>query len=165
MRVLWIAMLLCAGAILVLALALPGNMPHDPYSPSLAGEKLLNGSGQKAVTGLLTGHTGTMTGNKTALFSKNVADGTRYIVVSLYSGDITDPISVTVITPDRTLGPYYDDSDGIVDGRIDLKIGNPENVTPGLWKFLIHSNKNISYGSLENLSWIRTGSDNHNADE
>ncbi len=70
MRVLWIAMLLCAGAILVLALALPGNIPHDPYSPPLAGEKLLNGSGQTAVTGLLTGHTGTMTGNKTALFSK-----------------------------------------------------------------------------------------------
>lgn len=165
MRVLWIGMLLCAGSILVLALALPGNIPSEPYSPSLAGEKPLNGSGQIAVMGHLTGHTGTMPGNRTALFSKNVADGTRYIVVSLYSGDITDPISVTIITPDRTLGPFFDDSDGIVDGRIDLKISNPENVTPGLWKFLIHSNKNIAYGSLENLSWIRTGTGNHNADE
>jgi len=158
-------MLLCAGAILVLALALPGNIPREPYSPSLAGEKTLNGSGQIAVMGHLTGHTGTMTGNNSALFSKNVTAGTRYIIVSLYSGDITDPISVTVIAPDRTLGPFYDESDGIVDGRIDLKISNPDQVTPGTWKFLIHSNKNIATGSLENLSWIRTATDNHKDDE
>lgn len=98
-------------------------------------------------------------GNETAIFSKYVGADTRYIVVSLYSGDISDPISVTIITPDSTLGPFYDGSDGVIDGRIDLKISNPDGMAPGLWKFLVHSNKNISYGSLENLSWIRTGTD------
>jgi hypothetical protein len=165
MKVFWIAVLLCIGALLVLALAQPEDPPGDPSAPSIAGNNPLHGFPPVADSDLISGHYQTGTGNKTALFSKYVAPGTRYIVVSLYSGDIADPISVTIITPDMTLGPFYDESDGVVNGRIDLKISNPENITPGLWKFLVHSNKNISYGSLENLSWIRTGTYNHKADE
>jgi len=165
MKELWIAVLLCAGALLVLAAVLPADQFGDRSSLSLGGENSLHGPGQDGVAGLFAEPIGTRSGNRTALFSKEVTAGTRYIVVSLYSGDITDPISVTIITPDRTLGPFFDESDGIIDGRIDLKISNPETVTPGLWKFLVHSNKNIAYGSLENLSWIRTGTGNHNADE
>ena len=165
MKELWIAVLLCAGALLVLASVLPADQFSDRSGQPLAGENSLQGPGQDVVAGLFAEHNGTRSGNRSALFSKDVAAGTRYIVVSLYSGDITDPISVTIITPDRTLGPFFDNADGSIDGRIDLKISNPETVTPGLWKFLIHSNKNIAYGSLENLSWIRTGTGNHNADE
>jgi hypothetical protein len=165
MKMLWIALLLCAGAVMVLAFTLPGDALHDPYRASLAGGGPVDGSGQHAASSLLAVHNVTGTGNKTALFSKYVSDGTRYIIVSLYSGDAADPISVTVLTPDKTLGPFYDESDGVIDGRIDLKISNPDHLTPGLWKFLVHSNKNISYGSLENLSWIRTGPDDRKADE
>ncbi|MGB7788493.1 hypothetical protein [Methanoregula sp.] len=170
MKLLWIAVLLCAGAVLVLAVALPGGAFHDQNNTSMAGDSSLNGSREINLNNLLppqiqerggnsTNLFGTVSGNKTALFSKYVSADTRYIIVSLYSGDISDPISVTIITPDSTLGPFYDGSDGVIDGRIDLKISNPDGMTPGVWKFLVHSNKNISYGSLENLSWIRTGTD------
>lgn len=165
MKSLWIAVLLCTVAIMVLALALPGDQPGNAFPIFIAGNNPPQGIPPVVDTGLFSVHNGTGAGNRTALFSKDVAAGTRFIVVSLYSGDITDPISVTIITPDRTLGPFYDESDGIVNGRIDLKISNPENVPPGLWKFLIHSNKNITTGSLENLSWIRTQTDNHKDDE
>jgi hypothetical protein len=168
MRLLWIAALVCAGAVLVLALAPPGalvpgrdaargpdNRLNDSYG-SAADNILLPHDGQGSLNGTaLFGKEG----NKSALFSKFVTEGTRYIVISLYSGDTSDPISVTVIAPDRTLGPYYDGSDGVVDGRIDLKISTRGNLTTGAWKFLVHSNKNIAYGSLANLSWIRTGDD------
>ena len=175
MRLLWIAALACAVAVLVLALAPPGTLvpgrdaaggpDHRPGdAPGGAADNLIlpqDGRGSLDGTALFGGKEG----NRTALFSKFVTDGTRYIVISLYSGDTADPISVTVITPDKTLGPYYDDSDGVVDGRIDLKISTPGNLTTGPWKFLVHSNKKIAYGSLENLSWIRTGEEDHKADE
>lgn len=89
----------------------------------------------------------------TALFSKYVSAETSYIIVSLYSGDTADPLSLTIINPDKTLGPFYDGSDG----RIDLRLNNPGDMPLGVWKFQVHSYKNISSGSLENLSWIRTG--------
>lgn len=176
MKILWIAVLICAGAILILALAPPGTIRPDRYCATGVSDNPLEGSRDMMVDNLLSaddgGGSGNKTslfrmkeGNKTALFSKYVSEGTRYIVISLYSGDTSDPISVTVITPDKTLGPFYDESDGIIDGRIDLKISNPGNLTTGSWKFLVHSNKNISYGSLENLSWIRIGNDDHKPDE
>ncbi len=39
-----------------------------------------------------------------------------------------------VYTPDgKVLGPYYDDSDGKTDGRINLNIANPSGVAAGEW--------------------------------
>lgn len=161
----WIAVLLCAGALLVLVPAFMTDPLHDTLFPSRTGDSPLQDGGQRAVAGLHPDHNDTKEATRTTIFSKYVSPGTRYIVVSLYSGDPADPVSATIITPDKALGPYYDDSDGSINGRIDLKISTPENLTPGLWKFLIHSNRNVSYGSLENLSWVRTGTDDHNADE
>lgn len=158
MKVLWIALLLCAGFILALAFLVPGDT-HMTDSSSISpvmgffpGERQVNMTGNAFPAGNVAGRDA-----KTAIFSKYVAAGTPYIVISLYSGDPSDPLSVTIITPDKTLGPYYDASDGKIDGRIDLKITNPDTVTPGYWKFLVHSRKDIKYGSLENLSWIRAG--------
>jgi hypothetical protein len=165
MRALWIAVLICAGAVLVVALALHSNAPQDLMNTPRAWNDTLNASQEHGEGIILPRQVVTDNGIRTAIFSKYVAPGTAYIVVSLYSGDISDPISVTIITPDKTLGPFYDASDGSVDGRIDLKISNPDSMTPGLWKFLVHSRKNIAYGSLENLSWIRAGTADHKTDE
>ena len=176
MKVLWIAVLLCVGAVLVLALTLPYETFHDWNNTTMGENNFLNGSREINLNNLLPpqiqergGNTttlfGTAGGNKTALFSKYVSADTRYIVVSLYSGDISDPISVTIITPDSTLGPFYDGSDGVIDGRIDLKISDPDGMTPGLWKFLVHSNKNISYGSLRTSRGSGPGRTDHKTDE
>jgi len=158
MKVLWIAVLLCAGAVLALAIAFPDHVQApDRYCATAIMDNPLDSSMERGMTGLLpeSGRTGHQ--EHTALFSKYVSAGIPYIIVSLYSGDPADPLSLTVITPDKTLGPFYDGSDGRIDGRIDLKINNPGDMMPGLWKFQVHSYKNISYGSLENLSWIKTG--------
>src|SRR5208337_1116726 len=97
MKVLWIAVLLCAGAVLALAVVLPGGTFHDRNNTSMAGNSSLNGSGEINLDNLLPpqiqerdGNTtnlfGTVSGNKTALFAKYVSADTRYIIVSLYSG-------------------------------------------------------------------------------
>jgi hypothetical protein len=64
--------------------------------------------------------------------------------VDLDSGDPADPLSLTIITPDQVLGPFNDTADGRADGRIYLKISTFQGVSPGLWKFLVHSSNNIS---------------------
>ncbi|MDO9324765.1 MAG: hypothetical protein Q7T80_07375 [Methanoregula sp.] len=158
MRVLWIAVLLCACAVLSLVIVFPDHMQVPPrYCATAILDDPLDTSVEHGMRGLLpepgrSGHP-----EHTALFSKYVSAETPYIIVSLYSGDPADPLSLTVITPDKTLGPFYDNSDGRIDGRIDLRINNPDGMLPGFWKFQVHSYKNISSGSLENLSWIKTG--------
>jgi hypothetical protein len=87
----------------------------------------------------------TIQGN-TVYFSKYVSEDLSSIIVDLYSGDPDDPISVTIITPDRVLGPFYDASDGKADGRIFLRITRENGLMTGMWKFIVHSNKNITTG-------------------
>jgi hypothetical protein len=158
MKVPWIVLSSLVCLVIVLALVLPGAIP--PASPpALPAEGRLPGTLPNGSGTAVPVPNGTVHQERTALFSKTIAAGTPYIIVSLYSGDLDDPISVTVITPDSTLGPFYDSSDGKMDGRIELKISNPDTMKAGTWKFVIHSRKPIATGNLENLSWIRTGED------
>jgi hypothetical protein len=49
-------------------------------------------------------------------------------------------LRVVVYTPDgKVLGPYYDDSDGSVDDRINMEIDNPAGVADGAWSFKVTS--------------------------
>jgi len=158
MKILWSVLLLCVCAVLVLAVAFPDHMPAPPaYCATAIRDNPLDSSMNHGMAGVIGEPENAGHQVHTALFSKYVAADVPYIIVSLYSGDLSDPLSLSVITPDKTLGPFSDGSDGIIDGRIDLKINNPGVMMPGIWKFQVHSYKNISSGSLENLSWIRTG--------
>lgn len=160
MRLFWWAVFLCAVIVVALvAGAIAGYRSAGLPSPG-AGPKELDVNLSHPV---LPPMNLTM-GEKTAIFSKYVGAGTQSLIVSLYSGDRSDPLSVTIITPDKTLGPFYDSSDGKADGRIDLKITIPDTTPGGYWKFLIHSRKEITSGSLENLSWVRPAPD-HKPDE
>ncbi len=159
MKLLWITLLIGAAALLALALVVPGDTRLAARSSGApASGSPFSGNPGNVTDAMFTEANGTGHEVKTALFSKYVAADTPYIIVSLYSGDAADPLSVTIITPDETLGPFYDDSDGSRDGRIDLKISNPNAMTPGYWKFLVRSRRDIALGSLENLSWIRASS-------
>jgi len=166
MKVLWVALLLCTGVILGLAFVVPGDIHiTDRYLIAPSVGNLPEYRQVNMTSAAFPVWNGTGPGEKTALFSKYVASGTPFIIISLYSGDPSDPLSVTIITPDKTLGPFYDASDGMIDGRIDLKITDPATLIPGLWKFQVRSRKEIAYGNLENLSWIRASAQNHKTDE
>jgi hypothetical protein len=54
------------------------------------------------------------------------------------SNNSNSDLRVVVYTPDgNVLGPYYDDSDGTVDGRINMEIDNPAGVANGQWSFKV----------------------------
>lgn len=93
----------------------------------------------------------------TQIFTKYVTENTTYILVDLNSGDTSDPISLSIITPDRVLGPYTDTSDGAIDGRIYLRIDRTGNLTPGRWEFVVHSSKTIEIGSAGGVPWDHAG--------
>ncbi|MFA5331984.1 MAG: hypothetical protein WC342_06360 [Methanoregula sp.] len=93
----------------------------------------------------------------TQIFTKYVTENTTYILVDLNSGDTDDPISLSIITPDRVLGPFTDSSDGAIDGRIYLRIDRPGNLTQGRWEFVVHSTKTIEIGSAGDEPWNNTG--------
>lgn len=49
-----------------------------------------------------------------------------------------NPLRVVVYTPDgKVLGPYYDDSDGSTDGRINMEISSPAGVADGAWSLKV----------------------------
>ena len=80
----------------------------------------------------------------TAMYSKNISADTPFIIVDLYSGGPGDPVTLSIIAPDRTLGPFTDISDGRNDGRIYLKISRSTGLTSGIWKFRVQSKKDIA---------------------
>jgi hypothetical protein len=52
--------------------------------------------------------------------------------------DTTTSMRLVVYTPDgHVLGPYYDDSDGTTDGRINMEIDNSGGVASGTWSFKV----------------------------
>ncbi|MDD1703486.1 MAG: peptidase domain-containing protein [Methanoregula sp.] len=81
---------------------------------------------------------GSITQGETDWYSVSVLSGTSSITADLTWGYVPDSLSLTVIAPDGTLGPYYDTSDGVSDGRIFLTFGRTGGITPGTWRFKVY---------------------------
>jgi hypothetical protein len=58
--------------------------------------------------------------------------------VDLYWGNPSNSLSLTAIAPDGTIGPFYDSSDGVTDGRIYLTISRTGGIAPGTWVFRVY---------------------------
>jgi hypothetical protein len=82
----------------------------------------------------------TITQGQIVVYSREVSSGTTSIVSDLYWGNTANSLSLTIVAPDATLGPYYDSSDGTIDGRIAMRISSSSGLTPGTWKFYIVGN-------------------------
>lgn len=70
---------------------------------------------------------------ETHTYSRYVSSGTTSMIADLNWGDTSDSLSLTIIAPDATLGPYYDGADGQVNGRILLRISRSSGLTAGTW--------------------------------
>ncbi len=81
--------------------------------------------------------TSTITQGQIVIYSRAVSSGTTSLITDLYWGNPANSLSLTIVAPDATLGPFYDSADGAVDGRIALGIYSPSGLTPGTWKFYI----------------------------
>jgi hypothetical protein len=66
--------------------------------------------------------------------SASVGNAVKSLNVDLKWNNPGGKLRLMVYTPDgKVLGPYYDDSDGTTDGRINLNIANPSGVAAGEW--------------------------------
>jgi len=133
----WAALVIVLVAGIIAALVLATS--HMGPGRALYRENGTNGSSSGPV---YVQHT--LTPEVTALYTKNISAETPFIIVDLYSGDPDDPVTLSVIAPDKALGPYTDISDGRKDGRIYLKISRDGGLTPGVWVFRVQSSKNIA---------------------
>jgi hypothetical protein len=48
-------------------------------------------------------------------------------------GNSANSLALTIYAPDNQFGPYYDSADGVIDGRVSLRITRTGGLTPGLW--------------------------------
>jgi hypothetical protein len=59
--------------------------------------------------------------------------------VDLYWGNPSNSLQLTVYSPDgHTFGPYYDGADGVIDGRINIEIDNPDGIAQGTWYYKVY---------------------------
>jgi len=70
---------------------------------------------------------------ETHSYTRTIYAGTTSIISDLNWGDTSDALTLTIIAPDATLGPYYDAADGIIDGRIYLRISKTNGLASGTW--------------------------------
>lgn len=75
---------------------------------------------------------------QTHWYSTLVPAGKTSFYSDLYWGVPSNSLSLTIVAPDAILGPYYDSADGLIDGRVNLKISRISGLASGTWMSGIH---------------------------
>jgi hypothetical protein len=84
---------------------------------------------------------GAITTGETDWYSTVVSPGTASLTTDLNWGSPSDSLTLTILAPDATLGPYYDISDGTLNGRITLVVSQAGGLTPGTWWFRVYGDR------------------------
>lgn len=81
----------------------------------------------------------TITQGETNWHSKPVSSYTTSLHVDLNWGDTSDSLRLKIYSPsDQLIGTFYDSSDGVIDGRININIYNPEGIELGTWHYQVY---------------------------
>ena len=95
--------------------------------------------------------TSTISQGQIVAYSRVISPGTSSMIVDLNWVNTANSLSLTIVAPDETLGPYYDISDGQTDGRIALSISSSTGLTPGTWKFYV---KGYQVSGVQTYSFV-----------
>lgn len=81
----------------------------------------------------------TISQGQTNVHSKLVSGFFTTLNIDLNWGNQANSLKLTIYTPDGyVLGPYYDSSDGVINGRINLDIYNSNGIAQGTWHYYIY---------------------------
>jgi hypothetical protein len=81
----------------------------------------------------------TITQGATNRHAKVVSSYSTTLNVDLNWGEKANSLQLNVYSPDGyTFGPYYDNYDGSVNGRINLDIINSEGIAQGTWYYKVY---------------------------
>ncbi|ODV50122.1 hypothetical protein C7960_1418 [Methanohalophilus euhalobius] len=76
----------------------------------------------------------TITQGETNWHSRTVSSYTTLHHIDLNWGDASDSLRLKVYSPSNQLiGTFYDNSDGVIDGRINIEITNSDGIEIGTW--------------------------------
>jgi hypothetical protein len=80
-----------------------------------------------------------ITQGKTNWEDHQVSSYINTLNVDLDWGKTVNSLQLTVYSPDGSVfGPYYDSSDGAIDGRINLYIENTNGIGEGIWYYKVY---------------------------
>lgn len=79
-------------------------------------------------------------GEKRSFHRQMPANLTRF-TYDLFWQDPISSLKLTIFAPDGMMGPYYDDSDGIVNGRIYIQVSREEGIAPGDWYAVVEGER------------------------
>jgi hypothetical protein len=129
MKVHWLALLIVIGAALF-APAVSAKIieEKDGYVVSTADDEPAIAVMSRAVAS-----TGSITQGETHYYGTYVPAGTVAFSPVLAWGTPSNSLSLSITGPGLALGPYYDSSDGVIDGRIGLRISRPGGLAAGNW--------------------------------
>ena len=74
-----------------------------------------------------------ITQGQTQWYSTSVSSGKTAFYADLSWGQPSSSLALTISPPGTSLGPYYDGADGVVDGRINIRVTSGGSLTPGTW--------------------------------
>ncbi len=79
-----------------------------------------------------------ISGGQTNWHKVDLSNAVKSFNIDLKWQNVNDSLRLLLYSPDgKILGPYYDDSDGKIDGRINLNIANPSGVASGEWQLKV----------------------------
>ncbi len=81
----------------------------------------------------------TITQGKTNWHTKEVTTFITTLNVDLNWGNSGNSLRLTIYSPDGyVFGPYFDNADGVINGRINLNINNPNGIARGTWYYEVY---------------------------
>lgn len=136
MKVHWLILLIVLGAaVFVPAVSAKIIEEKDGYVVSTADDEPVIGAMSRSVSSTMSIVQGEM-----HYYAQYVPPGTVAISPVLSWGNPASSLSLSLSGPGLELGPYYDSSDGITDGRIGLRISRPGGLAAGTWTSGIYGN-------------------------
>ena len=130
MRVHWIVLLILIGAALF-APAVSAQIGKEKAKYVVAPAYNVGSADQ--FDRLSSRVSATITQGELDSYSTYVSSGTTSMTYDLNWGDTSDSLSLALIAPDATLGPYYDNIDGQTDGRIYITVSRSSGLATGTW--------------------------------
>ena len=81
----------------------------------------------------------TITQGQTNWHTKDVTTFITTLNVDLNWGNPSNSLRLTIYSPDGyVFGPYFDNADGVTNGRINLNIRNPNGIAKGTWHYEVY---------------------------
>ncbi len=81
----------------------------------------------------------TITQGQTNWHTKDVTTFITTLNVDLNWGNPSNSLRLRIYSPDGyVFGPYFDNADGVINGRINLDLRNPNGIAKGTWRYEVY---------------------------